>query len=38
MKGKVTLADFSLESYTDSNFVVGMEIGDIVKENALPRK
>lgn len=34
-KGRVTLANFSLESYTYSSFVVGMQTGDI-KENGLP--
>lgn len=38
IKGKVTPADFSLQSYTDSNFVVGVHTGDIVKENGLPGK
>lgn len=38
IKGRVTPADFSLENYTVSSFVVGVQIGDIVKENGLPGK
>lgn len=37
-KGRVTLAGFSLESYTVSNLVAGVRIGDSVKENGLPGK
>lgn len=37
-KGRLILADFSLESYTVSDLVAGVQIGDIVKENSLPGK
>lgn len=40
IKGRVTPVDFSLESYTISSFVVGVQIGDFVtmicKENNWP--
>ncbi|KAG8516054.1 putative guanine nucleotide exchange factor MCF2L2 [Galemys pyrenaicus] len=38
IKGRISPATFILESYTDSHFVVGVQIEDIVKENGLPRK
>lgn len=38
IKGKVTLVDFSLESYAVSSFVVGVQVGDSVQENNLPGK
>lgn len=31
IKGRVTPVDFSLESYTISDFVAGVQIGDCVK-------
>lgn len=38
IKGKVTLADLSLGSILIPALCGGVEIGDIVKENDLPRK